>query len=471
MAMWTVIAKNSSGSTQTIEDLGVSILDTQQFDLSESFTFDEIAGSDDLRAHALAGTLVINDGSGDLSAANGVLWLTLTNAKDLIDNHYTETEMQTSGQSQMHWDNITNAPSFAEPGWVEPVICRVLERDQGTPPAGVDGDFYLDNQATPHLWWYDSAAWNDQGAISEGDRFIDLNDADESIYEWESSAWTDHGANSDNDAVMVDDDGDGKQSQYIYDTTGTTWTKIGDVDFGGHLDGGASKHDAGEIDVEGTYTNFTSPTDLETALGSIDTALGNGLDHNSLDEAYDEGGAGVGRTITADNGAVKLDPAAGGYAPLELVPTASLPSNDLQDGQVCTVGGIMYIYDATRTLWISVQRMSFMFGRAGKTRDQYLDFGAGGLPTNNSGVRLIRDAVITGISVQLDATGTCTVSIRKNDSATDLLSLAVSGTIGSINAAANLATLVDGDYLQCYLAATTKVNDPVVMIELGWRID
>ena len=42
-----------------------------------------------------------------------------------------------------------------------------------------------------------------------------------------------------------------------------------------HLDGGASKHDASEIDVEGTYTSVSpsSPTDLETFLSELDTTV------------------------------------------------------------------------------------------------------------------------------------------------------------------------------------------------------
>lgn len=44
------------------------------------------------------------------------------------------------------------------------------------------------------------------------------------------------------------------------------------ADIDGHLDGGANKHDASEIDVEGSYTDI-STGDLETAISDIDTAL------------------------------------------------------------------------------------------------------------------------------------------------------------------------------------------------------
>lgn len=44
-----------------------------------------------------------------------------------------------------------------------------------------------------------------------------------------------------------------------------------------HLDGNPSKHDASEIDVEGTYTNIPgTPTDLESTIAAIDTLLGGG---------------------------------------------------------------------------------------------------------------------------------------------------------------------------------------------------
>ena len=39
-------------------------------------------------------------------------------------------------------------------------------------------------------------------------------------------------------------------------------------------DGSASQHDADQVDVDGTYPNIGTPSDVETALGNINTALG-----------------------------------------------------------------------------------------------------------------------------------------------------------------------------------------------------
>jgi hypothetical protein len=50
---------------------------------------------------------------------------------------------------------------------------------------------------------------------------------------------------------------------------------VSGYDLTGHLDGGPNKHDASEIDVEGTYSNIpVAPADLETVISGINVALG-----------------------------------------------------------------------------------------------------------------------------------------------------------------------------------------------------
>lgn len=470
--MWTLVVKNNSGSDQTIEDLGITIADSSQITFSDQFTFPEIAESDDLRDLVNAGTLVVNDGSSDLSSAEGVNHLTLAHLKYALDTFYTQTQLSTSGQSTVDWGNIANAPSFGSPSWLDPVEYRVLDI-AATPPGGAQtGDVYIDTDDN-HYYKYNGVSWDDLGIASSGDRVINLADADEDIYSFDGANWSSVGANSDNDAVVVNDDGDGKSAQYIYDTATSSWKKIGDVDFSGHLDGGASKHDASEIDVEGTYT-YISTGDLESAISDIDTEIGNlysaigGISANTLDGAYDEGGAGSGRVINADAGAVKLDTGAATNSPFELVPKASLPSTDLADGQFAVKSGILCIYDATRAKWLSVQRAILAFGKKGNSKDQYLNHYGGDVQSNLSGLRMIRDATIVGISGHLNASGTCDLNIRKNDVATDILTLSISAAIGAQNGAANV-DLSAGDYLQSYVDATSNVDSPMVLVEIAWR--
>jgi len=472
MAMWDITIKNNSGGAVVIEDMGITLANGAAENFAESFSYTQIADSDDLRTLVTAGTLVVNDGAADLSAADGTFRLTIHNIEEVRKDHYTKTQLSsgTAGVN-VHWDNITNAPSFGAPTWLAPVRFRVTAIAASAPVSPASGDVYVNTTNNPdeyHKW--NGVAWVSQGNAADGDRVIDLSTGAEliQVYSTTGDAWTAEAANADNDAAIVDDDGDAKAAQYSYNTTGTTWSKIADVDFGGHLDGAAGKHDASEVDVEGTYTNISgTPTDLETTISAIDTALG-ATNTNTLDEAYDEGGAGAGRTVTADTGAVVLDASAATNAGLQVTPHATLPTTGLSAGQVAVKDNILYVYDATRTKWLSAQRLTLTFGRKGATRDQYLNFGVGELPSNNAGFRMLRNMTITGISAQLDASGTCTAEIRKNDSATIIASEAVAAALGSQDGAINVDVNV-GDYLQSYLESTAKVQDPVVVVELAYR--
>ena len=475
MEMWAITIKNNSGGAVVIEDLGITLPDATTENFGESFSFEEIAGSDDLRAFVLAGTLVVNDGVGDLSAADGVNRLTIHNKEEVLKDHYTKTELSNdTGGVDVHWNNIINAPSFGAPNWLAPVLYRVLDITGTAPGSPAVNDVYVDTGTNPDKYFkWNGVSWVDVGDAADGDRVINLADAQENIYEYDSGgdSWTELAANADNDAVVVDDDGDTKAAQYTYDLTGTTWVKIADVDFGGHLDGGANKHDASEIDVEGTYTNISgTPTDLESTISAIDTALG-AISGNTLDAAYDEGGAGAGRTITADSGAVVIDRAAATNAALELVPKAAAPTTGLNGGQfhVDSATGLVYVYDATRSKWLSIQRLLVSFGRKGQTRDQYLNFFGGELTSNNAGLRLIRDCTLVGASMQFNTSGTGSIEVRRNDTATAVHTHTVTAALGSQDGAVDV-DFAAGDSIQGYLESTVKVDDPMATLEFAYRL-
>ena len=304
MEMWEVIIKNNGVTPYLVEDLGISVPSASFIDFHDQFTYDEIAGSDDLRDAVTAASLVVNNGIIDLPATSGSDYLTIENIYHLEDNYYNKVELGTSGESEVHWDNITNAPSFTE--------------------------------------------------------------------------------------------------------------------------------------------------------------------GNTLDDAYNEGGAGAGRTVIVDSGSVQLSAADGGYSPLELTEQGVLPANGLAGGQLAVKAGILYTYDSTRSKWLSVQRMFLTFGRKGLTKDQFLNFGAGTLPSNNAGYRLARNATIVSITGQLDATGSCDFRVRSNDSSTNIVSLNLAAVAGNQDATINV-DINSGDFLQSYLDAGTKVADPITVIEIAWR--
>ena len=110
--MWKVIVKNYNAIDYLIEDLGISVLASGLVNFHEQFNYDEIAGSDDLRYAVDASELVVNDGNEDLSAVSGTEYLTLENLHHLAANYYSKTELQTPGQSEINWNNITGTPDL-----------------------------------------------------------------------------------------------------------------------------------------------------------------------------------------------------------------------------------------------------------------------------------------------------------------------------------------------------------------------
>jgi len=422
-AMWTLIIKNNSAvTTREIEDLGITIGTSTQITMSDQFEYQELASSDDLRDHVQNGNLVVNDGTSDLSAADGVLYLTLYNAKETADTFYTKTNVQTSGQASIHWDNITNAPAFGSTTWLEPVIARVEEISASGPAVPVDGMFFIDSD-DDHLYKRVTGAWVDQGTPTAGDRVINLDSTAQMVFEWNGSVWSAAADNEDLDAVLVDDDGDGKQAQYIYELGGLNWIKIADIDYG---------------------------------------------EPNDLDGAYDQGGAGAGRTINVDSGAMKLDTGSATNAALEITEKSSLPTTGLAAGQMAVKGGILCVYDGTRSKWVSVQRLYLTFGRRGNTSNQYLAFAGGRLVSINSGYRMAYAGTIVSITCQLDSSGTTNIRIRKNDSATNIATLAVSGALGATDNTINIDFAAD-DFLQCYSDNASSVEDPMVIVEIAYR--
>jgi len=478
--MWDVIINNNSGSIVTVEDLGIELANGDTINFSNQFDYEEIAGSDDLRILVAAADLRVQDPydlPNYLVPSDAVLFLRLDHLYHLKTEHYTKDELGTANSgADIDWSNITNAPSFGSPRWVNPVIARVTAIDSGKPAAPAVGDMCIDTDDSPDkIYKYNGTSWDDLGAVPDGTKVINLSDGTQDIYTYDDTGetWTDETTSDDNDAVMVNDDGDGKPSQYVYDLPTNTWIKIADVDFASHFDGGDSKHDASEIDVEGTYTDIPgTPTDLETALSAIDTALGDISDDvgaTTLDGAYDQGGAGAGRLINATDGPVKIDRGAANTASLELVPKANLPTTGLSDGQIDIKDGIMCIYDSTRAKWLSVQRQFLIFGRKGNTRNQYLGFSGSRLISNNSGLRLSRAATIVSMAAQIDKTGSCTFNVRRNDVATNVASIAIAAGVGNEDISQNV-DLNSGDYLQGQLGATVAVEDPMVVIEIAWRL-
>jgi len=119
-----VITKNVTGSNIVIEDLGISIPSGSQTELTELFNKTEIGESKNLDTYIIAGDIVINDGTSDLSAANGFRhvnfeteWEDEHALNQHTDFHYEwKTSEEESGTSSTSWQEkislqTANVPS------------------------------------------------------------------------------------------------------------------------------------------------------------------------------------------------------------------------------------------------------------------------------------------------------------------------------------------------------------------------
>jgi len=419
--MWQLIIKNEGVAAYEVTDLGISVDSTSQVDFAELFTYDEIAGSDDLRTAVQNTDLIVNDGTQDLAAADGVEYLSIVHVyylKDFMTDYYTKTNLQTSGEAAVHWDNITNTPDFGAFHWLDPADARSLGFFASAPGGAVTGDFYI-NTGDDHLYKYNGSTWDDQGAPAEGDRVVSLDSTSEDVYEFTSGSWIVNKVPEEGDAIIVTDDGDGKSAMYTYTVPANTWVKIADVDL----------------------------------LGG------------TLQQAYDKGA-----TITISNsvGPVVYDASSSTYAPIQLTELDTAPTSGLESGQLSYIDQKLYAYDSTAGLWLSVERVHYTYGRRGNTKNQYLNFGVGVLPSSKSGFMIPENAVILNIWGQLSANGTCSIDVYKNDVETAITSLAFAASNQAYNAGVNIS-LDANDYLQVECNNSSSVSDPVIVMEVAYR--
>lgn len=269
--MATLVIKNVNISTPLeVDDLGLYLDATEDLDLLLNFRDEDLIESIDLETAINGDGQVTLNGTISMTYQNVIDYLTKISHYDVVDyayitsedsitditsneleelsdgsettihihdgRYYTESELNTSGQSSIHWDNIINAPDFGALQWRNSVLSMIDGKGLTTAMnafSATEGDSWW-NTSNDHLYKYQSSVWVDQGAPSEDDRIIfrDGAGSDDKIYTYELSSWDSGIIPENNWALMVDDDGDLKPAQYVYDSSGSpNWIKIADVDW------------------------------------------------------------------------------------------------------------------------------------------------------------------------------------------------------------------------------------------------
>jgi hypothetical protein len=149
-----------------------------------------------------------------------------------------------------------------------------------------------------------------------------------------------------------------------------------------------------------------------------------------------------------------------------LDPRASAPTNNLVDGAVTVVGGILYAYDATRSKWLSVDRTTYFGGRNGNANNIYLRV-ADGVATSATGIRILRDGTIVGLFAQTEGAESWTFEVRDSTGSV-LTSLVISAADGDQDSTINV-NVSAGDEIRLYVNGTGILR-PVAGFEVAWRI-
>jgi len=80
-------------------------------------------------------------------------------------NAYSKTELLTSGQAQVHWENLTNVPAMADDSWKSPVATIADLPSTGN----IDGDLRIVlDEDTVYTWDASTLAWIAIGASGNG---------------------------------------------------------------------------------------------------------------------------------------------------------------------------------------------------------------------------------------------------------------------------------------------------------------
>lgn len=134
--------------------------------------------------------------------------------------------------------------------------------------------------------------------------------------------------------------------------------------------------------------------------------------------------------------------------------------------------GVVGVYDKSnsRNKWLSVDRQTFIFtGRSSQNnKNEYAYIGL--INSFETGIRIPKNKTLVGISAQGDGSATWNAKVRKNGSATDLATLAVTAAVGAQSNAFNV-DFVAGDELQVYIDVPTGgVGSPVIKLEFADKL-
>ena len=184
-----------------------------------------------------------------------------------------------------------------------------------------------------------------------------------------------------------------------------------------------------------------------------------------LDDAYNNQ-----KSISVDDGPVIFNPS-NSYAPMQISPLITPPTQSLDGGQIVNINGILYMYDASRTVWRSVYETIVPFG-ARNASGVYLSMG-GFHSDINDGYVAVRPGIITGISASVGSRYQDpsildkTFHIKKNQSLVSDYNFTTSNA--KFSSTTTDVRFEEGDLVQVYVQPGTMAYSSRVNLHISWR--
>ncbi len=171
---------------------------------------------------------------------------------------------------------------------------------------------------------------------------------------------------------------------------------------------------------------------------------------------------------------LEIEAASSGIPALELNPQSTPLGSDM--GQIAVIEDKLFMYDAVRRKWLTVESTALQFGYGLSADNQILRFG-GDVALTNSGALMPYNGTIVCVTAKSSG-GNSTKRMRLMKNGANIANNVdpnLSGRFNLTNGAFALTTYnLDfnaGDYLAVRATGNgAAVNDPIVIVWVKWRI-
>jgi len=389
----------------------------------------------------------------------------------LHDNrYYTETEMQTSGSSQLHWDNITNKPDLGGTShnhddryYTEVEVNNLLlnksdithiHDDRYFTETEITTNYYSKNQLNTgqlDTRYYTETEIN---SLLAGKAALVHNHDDlyyPKTYIDQLSGLYSLSSHTHDDRYYLESEVNAllnAKANVSHDHNSLYFTKT---------ELGSSSGVSGASRVGVSMIGGITATNVQSALQELKSQISSAS--VSLNQAYTTGSV---ITTTNTQGPVKIDATGSTRAPLELTNLITAPTSNLSGGQIAVIDGELYIYNINKNKWLTPTK-TLLFGRSGSV-DGHSLYTVGQVGTFNSGYKMIKNGTIVSAAIEASNSPSKNIYILINGITTYTIT-----STPVMDTDINLDFSV-GDFISMYVdSAGSSITNVVATLEIAWR--